>query len=357
MNCSQIKQKIPLWLDGELETTEAGLIEDHVKSCQSCHDEMNFWQELGATLREDLGEIKAPPGFTTAVMAQLSRQQSNGLGRFVASWKRNLAVAATFLLMAAGSIGAYMQMGGNIAWHVANVDNTQPGNVSPKDPSPANDIDTPDTLPVEPNDQSDSEGLDNQSASNKQGDNGVEQNATQQEPAEGDNNTSGTAQTENNTLTPIDTPEQYALLSTEQDRVIDRTLVRIKVEDLNASHKQALYFINNSNAEYEVLGSESTPGGSQETLKVVVSNNLSGKLQGELKTLGQVLTADTQRDDLNNRYNEKVEQYRSLQSQAQATESVEEFKQLQVKIAGIEAQLKAWDREANTDTIILWLEN
>jgi len=357
VDCSQVKQKIPLWLDGEIETTEAELIEAHVKSCRNCQDEMEFWQELGDTLREDLGEIKAPPGFTTTVMAQLSRQQSNGLGRFIAGWKRNLAVAATFLLMAAGSVGAYMQMGGNIAWHVASGDNTQPGHVSPKYPSPANDIDTPDTLPVEPNDQSDSEGSDKQPASGEQGDNAVELNTTQPEPAVSDDNKSGTAQTENNTQIPIDTPEQYALLSTEQDRVIDSTLVRIKVEDLNAAHKQALSFINNSGAQYEVLGSESTSDGGQETLKVVINSKLSSKLQKELKTLGQVLTTDTQRDDLNSRYNEKVEQYRSLQAQAQATEIVEELKQLQVKMAGIEEQLRAWEREANTDTIILWLEN
>jgi len=356
VDCSQIKQKIPLWLDGELETTEAGIIEAHVKSCPDCRNEMIFWQGLGATLRADLGDIKAPPGFTTAVMAQLNGHQSNGLGRFIAGWKRNLAVAATFLLMAAGSVGAYMQMGGNIAGHVASSDATKSGHMSFKELNPINNIDKPGILPVEPNATSDSKGSDKQLTSNELGDNAVESNATQQGPIGGDDNTSGTAQTMNNTPALIDPSEQYVLLSTEQNRVIDRTLVRVKVEDISAAHKQALSFVNNSGAQYEVLGSESASGGGQETLKIVVNNNLSSKLSGEFKTLGQVLTTDTQRDDLNSRYNEKVEQYRTLQAQAQAAKTAEELKQLQVKMAGIEAQLRAWDREANTDTIILWLE-
>ncbi|AGL03806.1 zf-HC2 domain-containing protein [Desulfoscipio gibsoniae] len=357
MDCSQVKQMIPQWLDDEMEPAEAALIAAHVENCQECQDEKAFWQVLGTTLRDDLGDIKAPPGFTTAVMSQLTEHRSSSWGRFITCWKRNLAVAATFLLVAAGSVGAYMQMGGNIAWHVARGDDTRSGHVNLKEPNPDNNVGKPGIIPVDSNNKIDREVSDNLPPDGEKVDNDVEPNNTQREPAGIADNTPSTAQTGNNTPAPIDTSEQYAFLNTEQNRVIDRTLVRVKVEDINAAHKQALSFVNSSGAQYEVLGSESAPGGGQETLKVVVNSNLSSQLQGEFKTLGQVVTTDTQRDDLNSRYNEKVEQYRSLQAQAQAAKIEEELKQLQVKMAGIEAQLRAWDREANTDTIILWLEN
>jgi len=143
-----------------------------------------------------------------------------------------------------------------------------------------------------------------------------------------------------------------ALLSTEKSRITERAMLQIKVVDLSASYAKALQYINNSLAECEVLGSEE----GQETLKIVVDNNLSGKLQEDLKGLGQVLSQSVQEDNLTSKYNEKVEQYLALQNQAKSAASQEEVKQLQVKTASIEAQLKAWDREAGTDTIILWLK-
>ncbi len=376
MNCSEVKEKIPQWLDGELAVDESASVAEHIEACTICQSEVEFWRELSAILKEELGDITAPPGFASGVMAQLSGQQKTGMRRLLYSWKRSMAVAATFLLMTVGSIGAYLQMGGNIAGHVANNNDSGTAQVSSKDQEskshPDNDITKPGILPAESNGEPDGKVSDNQPTPSRQegsqatpdysSTNTVE---IEQETADGNVSHDISNKQPNNTdqqngetfLATKESPEQYALLNTAQDRVIARTLIRVKVDNLAKSHNQALSFINNSGAQYEVLGSENTTGGGQVTLKVMVNHDLSGKLQDELKTLGQVVTADTQKDDLNSRYNEKVEQYRSLEAQMTAAQTLAERNQLEVKMAGIEAQLKTWEQEANTATIILWIEN
>ncbi|KAF1086033.1 hypothetical protein SPSYN_00771 [Sporotomaculum syntrophicum] len=375
MNCSEVKEKIPQWLDGELADDESTSVAEHLKACTVCQNEVEFWRELSAILKEELGDITAPPGFANEVMAQLTCQQRTGWRRLLYSWKRSLAVAATFLLMTVGSIGAYLQMGGNIAGHVANNDDGSTAQVSSKEQGsktlPNNGIAKPGILPAESNGEPDNEAAGNQSTPVRQGGNQATVGSSspnavevEQEPAGGDvsgdsNKQPGnTVQQKGGTfLAANESPEQYALLNTAQDHVIARTLIRVKVEHLANAHNQALSFINNSGAQYEVLGSENTTDGGQVTLKAIVNHEGSGKLQDELKTLGQVVTADTQKDDLNSRYNEKVEQYRSLEAQMTAAQTLEERNQLEVKMAGILAQLKTWEQESNTATIILWLEN
>lgn len=364
MNCSQVKKLIPEWLDGELEHVQSMTVKDHVAACRDCRAEADFWRELGATLRGGMEDIKAPPGFAAGVMAQLPKQHgSTARHSLFDRWKRSVAVAATFLLVAVGSAGAYMNWGGNIVTRVAD---NNPGQVSKPPVEQPGDINIPNTGPQQSGDAG--------SPVEQPGSGGTEQGAAPG-PAENDaRGTGGNSESTQHTPSGTGTAQpaapdgagdsapdaavnagQYALLNIEKDRVVERTLLKINVGDLDAAHGQALALINETGAAYEVLGTENAPTGSRETLKITVSSSLSGKLMAGLKTLGQVVTADTQREDINARYNEKVEQYLSLKAQLQGASAVER-EQLQVKMAGIEAQLRSWDREADTDTIILWLQ-
>lgn len=373
MNCSEIRKKIPQWLDEELDASESAIIAEHVEACTTCRSEIDFWRELNAILKKDLGEITAPPGFADKVMAQIAHRPRTRMKRFLYSWKRSLAVAAAFLLVAVGSIGAYIQMGGNVAGHLAKNNESNTVQVNPKGQTgqsqPAHTVAQPGLSPGDTNTESGGKPAAPRPTDNRPGtETTVDPEipiATGQEPAgnaviseNSSTQSDSTAQQEVTTpLTTGESPEKYALLNTAQDRVIERTLIRVKVENLIDAHNQALSYINNAGARYEVLGADNTADGGQETLKVIVNNAVAGKLQGELKTLGQVVTTDTQKDDLNSRYNEKVEQYRSLEAQMQAAQTVVERNQLEVKMAAVEAQLKTWAQEAGTGTIILWLES
>ncbi len=362
MKCEQVQQLIPDWLDGEAEAFQAEAIEKHIDKCQPCRDEASFWQAVGSTLREETENIKAPPGFAAGVMAQLPQQQETGFGRLAARWKRSIAAAAAFLLLAAGAAGGYLQWGLNTLPRVAQNEKL-PGIVTEHNPAQNDPI----AVAPDPQEGSGEKGPANEQ--NEQGVAGPDNDGTQEtdntgsngkkpDPAANSGNTkagaSGNPEVEPGANTA---PAQYVWLNDNVDRVLERTFLRLAVDDFTAAHNQAVAYLNSTGAQYEILGSENTVSGNQESLKIVVDSKLSSALVKNLKTLGQVVTADSQRNDITGRYNENVEQYRSLEAQLASTESAAEREQLQVKMAGIEAQLKAWDKEARTDTIILWLES
>jgi anti-sigma factor (TIGR02949 family) len=386
MNCSQVKQNIPQWLDGELAADEAAVIATHVDHCPACGHEAVFWQRVSSVLNAEAGAVKAPPGFSKKVMAQLNGRQQSGLSSMLTGWKRNLAAAAAFLLIAAGSAGAYMHMGsGNSPNQVAAVKSKQPARLVVTQPPHVNsnhtaDVNNPKAGPKTINNN------DSKASGSGATDQPVDvQNHTQdnQVPVKttittnpGPQQAKSTAQPAaavqapqsqpkvtqpgaTNTLTAPQTNQgdDYVLLSTGQDRFAANTLIRVKVTNMDAAYKQAMTLINSSGSEYEVLASETAPGNSQETLKVTVDSAQSGSLKGSFSQLGQVVTTDTQKEDLNSKYNEKVGEYRSLEAQLQTAGTADARNQLQTQMDGIKAQLKAWDNAANTATIILWLEN
>lgn len=359
MNCEQIKELIPGWLDGEVEAFQAKAIEEHIAACESCREEAAFWQAVGTSLREDAGAVKAPAGFTAEVMARLPEGRRNrGFATLVTRWKRGIAAAAAFLLVAAGSAAGYVQWITQPATRVAENPSGQVVNIDPKsgneskvtNPGPQDDPGNkdPGTQPGKDNTGNNSTG--------QTGDNNKDNPGPGSTPGKENNEPGAPAARTGNNSERINS-EDYALLSIDTNRVVERTLFKVKVADLNAAHRQALAYINGAGAEYEVLGTESTANGGQETIKITVDNPLAGQLVENLKTLGQVGTTDSQKDDITARYNEKVEQYRSLEARVQAVDNPVEREQLQVKMAGIKAQLKAWDKEARTKTIILWLES
>jgi len=354
MKCEQVQQLIPDWLDCETEAFQAEAIKKHIDKCPSCHDEVSFWQGIGTTLRDEGNAIKAPPDFAAGVMARLPAQRNNAAGRLVARWKRNVAAAAAFLLVAAGSAGVYLQWGANPVTHVvenppAIVDNNPGTDNSPTSPSP------------------DPENSGGEDPGTETGTTGPEKNTPEQpgasekdpgvqNPVEKDTEAPADDPSAGNVETPPSDPVEYVWLSNE-DRVVERTFLQVEVNDLDAAHELVVQYLNNTGAQYEVLGSESTATESRESIKVVVDKSQTGSLLKNLKTLGQVVSDDKQRSDITVKYNEKVEQYRSLEAQLAGTEDDTEREQLQVRMASIEAQLKAWDKEAHTDTIILWLES
>lgn len=346
MRCEDIRQLIPEWLDGEVPAGEAQEIENHVAGCEACAKEVGFWQQVTAALGEANEEIKAPPGFAAGVIAQLPSQTSRK--SIFSRWKQSIAAAAAFLLVAAGSAGAYFHWQDN-SNYIATHDPSPPGLVM-------NDPGQNDEQVNGSGDVGINEPVDNQGNS---GDSQTGSSSSKTPGTDGSTATTrdnGTPNAGNNKPKETIRSEQYALLNSDKQRVVERSLVQVQVDDLDAAHNKALNIINSFGASYEILGSEVTATGAQESIKITVSSENSAQLLGNLEGLGQKLTGDRQKDDLTARYNDKVEQYMALHEQAEAAEGPAEKEQIRVKMKGIESQLKAWEREVQTHTIILWLK-
>ncbi len=358
MKCEQVQQLIPDWLEGEAEAFQAEAIEKHMDKCAACRDELSFWQAVGTSLREESESIKAPPDFAAGVMAQIPVQRNTGVKNPAARWKRSVAAAAAFLLVTAGSAGAYVQWGLNTAPRVAQNENL-PGLVTEHDPG-QND---PGTSVPDPGSRG-SKDSEKEPGKTDPGKDSREPAGNDQEPgtANSGGEKPGSEKDNSGGIKPSGTgnekdPAQYVWLNAGSERVIERTFLRLSVNDFSAARRQAVEYLDNSGARYEILGTEITASGTQETLKIVVDSDMTDVLVGNLKNLGQVKNNESQRDEITARYKEYVEQYRTLESQLAATQDSIEREQLQVKMANIEAQLKAWDKEARTDTVILQLES
>jgi len=337
MNCKQVKNLIPDWLDGEIEASVAKTIEDHLFHCESCREEAAFWQAAGAALREDFGDLKAPEGFAKAVLTKLPERQNSGWHVIAARWRRGMAAAATLLLVSAGAATGYFQWGINAAPQVVNTD---PPSIIATNPNNNTEVE-PNQQPNDPEVQT---GVDDPAKTGpQQGEN------NEQDPADPglEGNSTGKA---------IDMGEAE-LMNTGKDRVVERTLVRMKVDDFDAVREQTLEYINEAEAGYEVIASEDVETGSQESLKIVVDNSRFETLLENLSGLGQVVTTESSKTSIADEYNKNVEQVRSLKNQFEASTDANEREQLQVKITGIMSQLKAWDQESKKKTIILLLEN
>jgi predicted anti-sigma-YlaC factor YlaD len=93
MNCKKVRSRLSAYQDGELQVTEAGGVERHLKDCAACRSEWRDYQALVA----GLGRLTTPapfPGFSSRVMAALRHRPEKRRG-----WLPSLAYTLALLLI------------------------------------------------------------------------------------------------------------------------------------------------------------------------------------------------------------------------------------------------------------------
>ena len=81
MNCSKAHKLISPYIDGELKERDAKPFEDHMKACHKCRAEFEEGKNLHR-LFANADKFKAPHGFSTRVMANISSGKTRGFSRF-----------------------------------------------------------------------------------------------------------------------------------------------------------------------------------------------------------------------------------------------------------------------------------
>ena len=59
MSCAEVRDRLDAWIDGDLEPTEAGVLEVHMEGCAACDEERRLADEIRAELR-GLPELDPP---------------------------------------------------------------------------------------------------------------------------------------------------------------------------------------------------------------------------------------------------------------------------------------------------------
>lgn len=126
MDCREAERFVELGLDGEIESSEGGLLETHLNHCASCSARYHVHGKLRATIRTKLleaqSEAKSPPGLRTRIVARVQddeRKESFGWGRVAIPV--SIGVSLVVVLSWSGTSGPPLVSEETVARHSTNL--------------------------------------------------------------------------------------------------------------------------------------------------------------------------------------------------------------------------------------------
>ncbi|MFW5992013.1 MAG: anti-sigma factor family protein [Halanaerobiaceae bacterium] len=76
MKHKKIKELLPLYIDNGLTTDEKEKVEQHLKECRECQEELQMYRE-NSHLLSSLDTLKAPAGFVDSIKKRLNQNEIN----------------------------------------------------------------------------------------------------------------------------------------------------------------------------------------------------------------------------------------------------------------------------------------
>lgn len=139
MNCEAVRELLWAYLEQETTAEEAEKIEEHLKNCADCREELELQKELMATL-DGLPEEELPEGYHGELMQKLQAEAASNVVPFPARkkkqplWKQwGMIAAAVLVVVAAGGMNGMLEMRKNQADAVAEMkvaDTAEPMDIS-----------------------------------------------------------------------------------------------------------------------------------------------------------------------------------------------------------------------------------
>ncbi len=107
MNCSDVRELINAYIDGELGQFEAHQVERHIDKCESCREETEQFRKTSALIAE-YGRETAPASLINDIRMKMEKEKSGMIN--LRSFRKTgwWALAASFILIVLG--GAYMNV-------------------------------------------------------------------------------------------------------------------------------------------------------------------------------------------------------------------------------------------------------
>ena len=116
MNCEAVKEMLWAYLEKETTAEEAVKIEEHLKNCAECREELEMQKEIMDSL-QSLPDEELPEGYHTELMQKLQAEAAPNVVPFPVKkkkqprWKQlSLVAAAVLVVVAAGGIDGILGM-------------------------------------------------------------------------------------------------------------------------------------------------------------------------------------------------------------------------------------------------------
>ncbi len=78
--------EMPLYVAGELDEKTSKALEDHIAQCESCREELNLWQAMAQTVREEDSRVIAPANAAQIALVKIRKLEDKRLP----SWRMPL---------------------------------------------------------------------------------------------------------------------------------------------------------------------------------------------------------------------------------------------------------------------------
>jgi len=98
MNCNEIKDMLPLYIDGELEDTEKKLVEEHIEKCENCKKELEEYKKIIYML-QNMTEEEPPKGYCKRLHEKLLKTKVEKKISTRSRWIKYGSIAAAFVLV------------------------------------------------------------------------------------------------------------------------------------------------------------------------------------------------------------------------------------------------------------------
>ena len=116
MNCEAVRELLWAYLEQETTAEEAVKIEEHLKACADCREELELQKEMMETLA-GLPEVELPEGYHTELMQKLQAEAASNVVPFPVRkkkqpmWKQwGMIAAAVLVVVAAGGMNGMLEM-------------------------------------------------------------------------------------------------------------------------------------------------------------------------------------------------------------------------------------------------------
>ena len=116
MNCEAVREMLWAYLEKEITAEEAVKIEEHLKNCADCREELKFQQEMMETL-SGLPDEELPDGYHAELMQKLQAEAAPNVVPFPVKKKKQpvykqwgMIAAAVMVVVAAGGMNGMLDM-------------------------------------------------------------------------------------------------------------------------------------------------------------------------------------------------------------------------------------------------------
>lgn len=332
--CGEIRDMFSLWLDSELPAEESHLLTGHLLECDSCRLEFELWQKISETLKSDSPAGEPSPDFCAGVMSRIQSEVEAAPGRrLMRFWRTPAAAAAAAVMLFAGSWGVSVALKYDkpesaivINQPGPNIDNGQGTAADPpiaQQPESGGTVSGPGTTAGDPADSN---------------------AAVPGSPA------APAGPQESGSIV-----KDTVLLSSQRD--ILSTILKLAVTNPGDAGNTAIAMASSKGGSGQVLTTEKKGQGALVIVRVEIPREIGRSMVAQLSGLGGIIDRADERRDISDNYNQAVNRLNEIRALIKAETATEKIDQLEAEASVLKRQIEAWDNEAASYVIMLWLEH